>query len=116
MTEKLDLRIYAFLNSFHAESTEDGIRLYEYLQKSLDKSIQITINFINIDLVTIPFLNTAIGELFFFNDRKLIDKHCHVENLSQDNMEILKKVIEGAVAGKTNKFRYYTELSLSHFL
>jgi len=82
-------------NSFCVEA-EDGQRVYELIKKVFLEKRKVTLSFLNVEMLTTAFLNTAIGQLYRDFSEELIKENLKVENLTQSGLVSLKRVIDTA--------------------
>lgn len=79
-----------------AVASEDGENLFRLIMKGFKEKITITLDFNNIHLITSTFLNAAIGQLYGKYDSDFIRKHLKIAHMAEEDMIILKKVVERA--------------------
>ena len=79
-----------------AISSDDGQMLHDRLLKILNEKKNATVDFKNINLIVSSFLNSAFGQLVEKFDIDSINRHIRVDNISDDDRELLKKVLETA--------------------
>ncbi len=75
---------------------EDGQKVYELITKVLTEGRNVTLSFLNVEMLTTAFLNTAIGQLYRDFPEEIIREKLRVENLSQSGLVSLKRVIDTA--------------------
>lgn len=94
--KEIKINVFEQIGGNAAVSTEDGDTLYKRIEKSLSGNAKVTLDFINIDLITSTFLNAAIGQLYNKHDSQFLNDNFEIENLSAEDIDLLKKVIERA--------------------
>lgn len=95
--KEIKINVYEQIGSSAAVSSEDGELLFGKITKGLEeKDILLILDWTNITLITSTFLNAAIGQLYSKYDSSFLRKRLRVENLSREDLELLKKVIERA--------------------
>lgn len=82
-------------NSFCVEA-EDGQKVFELIKKIFLEKRKVTLSFLNVEMLTTAFLNTAIGQLYRDFSEELIKENLEVENLTQSGLVSLKRVIDTA--------------------
>lgn len=90
------VNIFELISSHAAVSTDDGDKLYERINKILQSKNKAVLDFNNIELITSTFLNSSIGKLYGYYESSFIKDHLSIENLSDDDILLLKKVIDRA--------------------
>ncbi len=95
--KEIRINIFEQIGSNAAVSSEDGEALYRRIMKGLaEKDVIIILDFTNIELITLTFLNTAIGQLYGRYDSTLLRERLKVSNLAKEDLGLLKKVVERA--------------------
>lgn len=82
-------------DSFCVEA-DDGQKVFELIKKVLVENRKVTLSFLNVEMLTTAFLNTAIGQLYRDFSEDLIRENLKVENLSQSGLVSLKRVVDTA--------------------
>ena len=82
-------------DSFCVEA-EDGQKVFELIKKVLLEKRKVTLSFLNVEMLTTAFLNTAIGQLYREFPEEVIKENLKVENLSQNGIVSLKRVVDTA--------------------
>lgn len=96
MKEQIKINIFEQIGSSASVSSDDGDMLFERILKALERGVAVVLDFNNIELITSTFLNAAIGQLYSKYDSPFLKEHLKVENMSQEDLVILKKVVERA--------------------
>jgi len=94
--EKFTISIINTVGSSFCIEAEDGQKVYVQIKKALDEKRKVIISFLNIEMLTTAFLNTAIGHLYNDYPEEVIKENLSVENLSPSGIVSLKRVIETA--------------------
>jgi len=95
--KEIRINIFELISSNATVSSEDGEMLYQRIIKGLEeKDIIILLDFANIDLITSTFLNAAIGQLYNDYDSPFLREKLKVKNMTPEDLELLKKVVERA--------------------
>ena len=90
--EEIKINVFEVIGGRAAAATEDGNNLYLRICKALDKKIYVTLDFMNIELVTPTFLNTAIGQLYSSYSSNILKEYLKVKNMANEDLVLLKKV------------------------
>lgn len=90
------INIYEIVGGDAAISSDDGQIIYERINKAFKEKYNVVLDFQNVDLVISTFLNACIGQLYGFYQSEFIRSHLKVDNLSDDDLQILSKVVERA--------------------
>jgi len=93
--KEIRISIFEQIGSNAAVSSEDGELLHERILKGLESDVKVILDFINIELIS-TFLNAAIGQLYSRFDSPFLRDRLKVENLANEDLELLKKVVERA--------------------
>ncbi|MBU0701451.1 STAS-like domain-containing protein [bacterium] len=102
--KEIKVNIFEQIGSSAAVSSEDGELLYNRIAKGLkEKEVKVILDFINIELITSTFLNAAIGQLYNEYDSPFLRERLKVENMTGEDLELLKKVVERAKEYFKNK-------------
>jgi len=94
--KEITINIFEKLGSTAAVSSEDGEQLFSLIMKALNNNVLIILDFNNIELITSTFLNAAIGQLYNKFQSQFLRKHLRVENMDNDDLLLLKKVVDRA--------------------
>jgi len=95
MTENTIL-IKPIVQSPKAISSEDGELVFNQVKPLLDEGKKVILDFHGIDLIVSTFLNASIGQLYGSYSTAFIRDHFSVVNMTNDDLHILKKVVERA--------------------
>lgn len=94
--EKITISIINTVGSSFCTETEDGQKVYELIKKALEEKKKVNISFLNVEMLTTAFLNTAIGQLYNNFTEEIIKNSLSVDNLTPSGAVSLKRVIETA--------------------
>ena len=92
----INIQIANIIGNVYAIEAEEGQKVYEFIKKAFEENRKVVLSFLNIEMMTTAFLNTAIGQLYKdFSEEKV--KEClSVENISNSGIAILKRVVDTA--------------------
>lgn len=79
-----------------AVSALDGEKVYTKISESFMKNEIVELDFVDIDLTITAFLNPSIGKLYSIYPTEKIRELLKITNLKQDEIQLLKIVIEKA--------------------
>ncbi|MCG6141667.1 STAS-like domain-containing protein [Leptospira mtsangambouensis] len=83
--------------SLYCVDAEDGHKLFLLISKSFrDEKNAVILSFEGIELITSAFLNTAIGQLYRDFSEETIKTGLKVEGMSQEDLGLLKRVVDTA--------------------
>jgi hypothetical protein len=82
-------------DSFCVEA-EDGQKVFELIKKALTEKRSVTLSFLNVEMLTTAFLNTAVGQLYRDFSEEFIKEGLKVENLTNSGAVSLKRVVDTA--------------------
>ena len=96
MQKDIEISLFEVVGSPLCVASEDGQKVYERLEFGLKSGHRVVISFRNVTALTSAFLNAAIGQLYGTFDREQIRSRLTVKEIAQDDLELLKRVIETA--------------------
>jgi hypothetical protein len=94
--EEMNINIYELVGSNAAVSSATGQKVYNIIEKSIDKGLIANLNFANIDLLTTAFLNSAIGQLYSKFTSEKLQTNLKLSNIQNEDKLLLKKVTDRA--------------------
>jgi hypothetical protein len=94
--QEITVNVFEKIGSTAAVSSADGELLFKLIAKALKNKAKVVLDFKNIELITSTFLNAAIGQLYGFFDDSDLKKQVSVTNMANDDLALLKKVVERA--------------------
>ena len=92
------INIYNILQSPFAVSTDDGERIFKLIDQNFKKDKYVIVDFTSIELIVSTFLNASIGQLYGSYSTRIIQENLSIENMSNEDLGILKKVTDTAKA------------------
>lgn len=92
----INIKVSQLLNSFFAVSTEGGEKLFEAIDQNFKAQKSVIVDFEKIELIVSTFLNASIGQLYGVYTTEYIQQHLSVKNMTNDDLDILKKVTDRA--------------------
>jgi STAS-like domain of unknown function (DUF4325) len=70
--------------------------LFLTIKKQLKKNGNVILDFKDIELITLYFLQVVIGQLYRHFDSLFLQEHLKIDNILPEDIYVLKKVIENA--------------------
>ena len=96
MEAKEKLIVSEIINGNSAVSSDDGQLVYEKMEKALQNGHRVELDVKNIEILTTAFLNAAIGQLYSNRNSEELNSRLKLENVSQEDLTLFKKVINRA--------------------
>ncbi|MDX2245936.1 MAG: STAS-like domain-containing protein [Bacteroidia bacterium] len=94
--EKQIIQVFNIVGSPYCVEAEDGEKLFQILRNALSARQPIEISFLNVEILTTAFLNTAVGQLYRDFSNSDIKKYLTVTSLSATGAVALRRVVETA--------------------
>ena len=94
--ESTTINIVNTIGDVYGVEAEDGQKVYELLKKAIDAGHKVVLSFLNIEMLTTAFLNTAIGQLYRDYSEEQIKQLLQVTDISDSGKVALKRVVETA--------------------
>ena len=93
---EIKINIINIVGSSFCVEADDGQKVYNLIVKSFKEKKKVILSFLNVELLTTAFLNTAIGQLYRDFSEDFIKEHLSVVEMSQSGLVSLKRVVETA--------------------
>jgi len=90
------INIVNIIGDQYAVEAEDGQKVYSLILKSIENKHKIIVSFLNVELLTTAFLNTAFGQLYRDYNQDQIRNYVEVIDISASGKVALKRVVETA--------------------
>lgn len=94
--KEITLNIKNIIGDSFAVEAEDGQKVFERIVKAIDQDSNVRLSFLNIEMTTTAFLNSAVGQLYDRYAEERIRKHFKVADTSKADEISLKRVVETA--------------------
>lgn len=101
--KEIEVNVYSIVGNSFCVDAEDGEKVFEVLKKILEQNNTAVISFLNVEMLTSAFLNTAVGRLYGVFDYEKLKAGLSVKDISNDDKLLLKKVTDTAKAYYKNK-------------
>ncbi|MDE0466356.1 MAG: STAS-like domain-containing protein [Candidatus Poribacteria bacterium] len=96
MPEGIRISLFEVVGSPLCVASDDGQKVYKRLATALKTDRDVSLSFHNITALTAAFLNAAIGQLYGTFSEEKIRSHLKVEDAEQDDLALLKRVVDNA--------------------
>ena len=96
MSQRIRLSVVEIVGSRACFASDDGQKVHDRIAAALRKGLQIEVSFLDVTSLTPTFLNAAIGQLYGGFTEGTIRASAQVCDLSQDDMALLKRVVDTA--------------------
>jgi len=99
------LKVRDLIGTNLAVSTENGEKVYNEVEKSLNKGEEVTLDFEDINIIITAFLNAAIGSLFKNQkySQQFLNKNVYLKNVDTSDNKLFEEVIQRAKEYFANK-------------
>lgn len=94
--ENTTINIVNTIGDVYGVEAEDGQKVYELIRKAIDGGHKVILSFLNIEMLTTAFLNTAIGQLYKDYSEEQVKTHLQVTDISESGKVALKRVVDTA--------------------
>lgn len=90
------INIISVVGDSYCIEAEDGEKVFALISKAIAENKKVILSFLNVEMLTTAFLNTAVGQLYRdFSEEKI--KDClSVKDMSQNGLNSLKRVVDTA--------------------
>lgn len=92
----LFIKIFELIGDSFCVSSTDGQKLHDQITQAFSNEYQVELSFVNIEIVTSAFLNSAIGQLYGEFTEKYIKQNLKITDIAPDDTILLEHVIESA--------------------
>ena len=96
MSEEIKISIFEVVGSHLCVASSDGQKVYDRLDTVLKTNRNVVLSFYNVTTLTSAFLNAAIGQLYGKFEEDQIRSLLKVEDVEQDDLALLKRVVNNA--------------------
>lgn len=103
--KEVEVNIYSIVGDSLCVDSDDGKKVFNEIKRILDGGNKAVISFLNVEMLTSAFLNTAIGALYGEFSFDKIKESLSVKDISEDDKLLLKKVNDTAKAFYTDRAR-----------
>lgn len=96
MSERIKISMFEIVGSSLCVASGDGQKVFERLFTAFEADKNVVLSFHNVTTLTSAFLNAAIGQLYGKFNEDQIRSLLKVEDAEQDDLVLLKRVVENA--------------------
>ena len=96
MSEDIRISIFEVVGDSLCVASSDGQKIYDRLDAALKANQGVALSFRNVTVLTSAFLNAAIGQLYGTFSEEQIRDLLMVEDMEQDDLALLKRVVDNA--------------------
>lgn len=96
MSKGIRISLFEIVGSPFCVASDDGQRIHDRLDAALKANQEIVLSFHNITALTAAFLNAAVGQLYGTFSENHIRDLLKVEDAEQDDLALLKRVVDNA--------------------
>ncbi len=96
MSEEIKISIFEVVGRHLCVASSDGQKVYDRLNAALKANRIVSLSFYNVTTLTSAFLNAAIGQLYGTFNEAQIRAQLKVEDMEQDDLALLKRVVDNA--------------------
>lgn len=96
MRKYIRISIFEVVGSPLCVTSSDGQKVYQRVTAALKADRDVLLSFRNVTALTAAFLNAAIGQLYGTFNEKHIRDLLKVEDVEQNDLALLKRVVDNA--------------------
>jgi hypothetical protein len=94
--DNLIINVVNIIGDVYGVEAEEGQKVYDLIRKAFAENRKVVLSFLNIEMLTTAFLNTAVGQLYKDYSEEKIRGNLYVENMTDSGKVILKRVVDTA--------------------
>ena len=94
--ETTKINIVNTIGDSYAVEAEEGQKVYDLIKKAFNNGNKVMLSFLNIEMMTTAFLNTAVGQLYSTFSEEKIRELLQVQEISKSGAISLKRVVDTA--------------------
>jgi hypothetical protein len=91
-----NINVANVIGDVYGVEADEGQKMYALVKKAFAEDHKVVLSFLNIEMLTPAFLNTAVGQLYKDYSEEKIKENLRVENISTSGKVILKRVVDTA--------------------
>lgn len=96
MSESIEISVFEAVGSSVCVASDDGENVLRRIENAIRNGRNVSLSFLNVDVLTSAFLNSAIGALYGQFSEQEIRERLSVKDMEQDDLALLKRVVENA--------------------
>lgn len=94
--ENTTINIVNIIGDIYGVEADDGQKVFTLIKKAFDRNQKVILSFLNIEMLTTAFLNTAVGQLYKDYSEEEIKTNLKVTNITDSGKISLKRVVDTA--------------------
>lgn len=94
--ESITINIKNEIGDAYGVEADDGQKIFEHIFKAFKDKKMVVLSFLNIEMLTTAFLNTAVGQLYKDFSEEFIKENLKVSDISESGKVALKRVVDTA--------------------
>jgi predicted DNA-binding protein with PD1-like motif len=94
--EAIAINVMSTIGDVYGVEAEDGQKVFDLIKKAFEQKHNVVLSFLNIEMLTTAFLNTAVGQLYKDYSEEMVKQNLRVENISESGKVMLKRVVDTA--------------------
>ncbi|HXJ93344.1 MAG TPA: STAS-like domain-containing protein [Terriglobia bacterium] len=98
MSQATNLSVFEIVGSSLCVASDDGQKVHDRIASAMREGRTVNLSFLNVTSITSAFLNAAIGQLYGEFSEDAIRTGLHVTDMEQDDLALLRRVVETAKA------------------
>jgi hypothetical protein len=98
MSQLIDMSVHEIVGNPLCVASDDGQKVHDRIAAALKEGVRVNLSFLNVKSVTSAFLNAAVGQLYGEFSEEKIRESLQVSHADQDDLALLKRVVETAKA------------------
>ncbi|MDR0573275.1 MAG: STAS-like domain-containing protein [Tannerella sp.] len=91
-----NINVANVIGDVYGVEAEEGQKVFALVKKAFLEKRKVVLSFLNMEMQTTAFLNTAIGQLYKDFSEEEIKENLRVENISESDKVLLKRVVDTA--------------------
>jgi transcriptional regulator len=103
---KVTIRVADMVGSSLCISAEDGHKVFEKIKQLFENDQKVIVSFEKVTMLISLFLNASIGQLYGSFSEEVIRERLEVSGLENEDIEMLKKVVDNAKKYYSNPTGY----------
>lgn len=96
MDNKITIKIVDLIGNTLCISADDGQKVFGKITSLLKKKKKVVVSFERVEMLIPLFLNVAIGQLYGSFSEEEVRSLIEVKGLSDDDLDLLKRVVDNA--------------------
>ncbi|TKG94114.1 DUF4325 domain-containing protein [Puteibacter caeruleilacunae] len=94
--KEITINIVSVVGNVDCTEASDGEKVYKLIEAAFREDKNVILSFLNVELITTAFLNTAIGQLYKEFSEEKIKELLQVDEMTQSGLISLKRVVDTA--------------------